>query len=277
METMDMPAALPHCTGCRRAGGASDHSSRKHPGVISEDVPDQKLPGAEEASEAEGPARPHVLTRERLMSNSLDEMVRAAFGSRLLSPEERARSLQETLDQRPPGPVWLFGYGSLIWNPTIHYVESRFARVEGWQRAFCLSTPVGRGTPENPGLVLALDEGGSCEGIAFRIAEDVLQQELSLIWRREMLTGAYIPHWLALHDAEGHIFGHGIAFTVNREGPQYADLEEAEVVRCLATASGQLGSAAEYLFQTHEGLRRLSIQDPLIDHLAELVLAARGG
>jgi cation transport protein ChaC len=272
---MDMAGALPHC------GRPVPHRRRslalisRRLNVTSDDIPDQKLPGAEEASEAEGPARPHVLTRERLMNNSLEEMVRAAFGTRLLSQEERARSLQEMLRQRPEGPVWLFGYGSLIWNPTIHYVESRFARVEGWQRDFCLSTPVGRGTPENPGLVLALDEGGSCEGVAFRIAEDVLSQELSLVWRREMLTGAYIPRWLSLHDEEGRAFGSGIAFTVNREGPQYADLEEAEVVRCLATASGHLGSAAEYLFQTHEGLMRLSIQDPLIDHLAKLVQEAQ--
>jgi cation transport protein ChaC len=237
-----------------------------------------RLPGAEEASEAEGPARPHVLTRERLLSNSLDEMVRAAFGRHLLTPEQREESLQQTLRERPAdgGPVWLFGYGSLIWNPTIHYVESRFARIEGWQRAFCLSTPVGRGTPEHPGLVLALNQGGACEGVAFRIAEDVLQQELSLIWRREMLTGAYIPRWMPLLDADGHAFGTGIAFTVNPAGPQYANLPEADVVHCLATAHGQLGSAAEYLFQTWEGLRRLGIRDALIEHLVVRVTAARG-
>ncbi|WP_233553416.1 gamma-glutamylcyclotransferase [Teichococcus wenyumeiae] len=235
------------------------------------------LPGAEDADEAEGPEQPHVLTRERLMTNSLDEMVRGAFGAQLMSETDRARSLHETLEQRPPGsgPVWLFGYGSLIWNPTIHYADSRFARVEGWQRAFCLSTPVGRGTPENPGLVLALDEGGYCEGVAFRIEEAVLVQELSLIWRREMLTGAYIPRWLPLHDAEGKVFGQGIGFVVNRAGPQYADLTEADVVRRLATAVGHLGSAADYLRQTHRGLRRLGIRDALLDRLLPLVAQAQ--
>jgi cation transport protein ChaC len=227
-------------------------------------------------AENEGPNLPHALTRERLLANALDEMVGDAFGPQLLTAAQREASLADTLQARPDGPVWLFGYGSLIWNPTIHYVESRVARVEGWQRAFCLSTPIGRGTPEYPGLVLALDEGGACEGVAFRLDEAVLTEELSLIWRREMLTGAYIPRWLALLDAGGQTYGHGIAFTVNRAGPQYADLPEDVVVQRLASARGQLGSSAEYLFETHAGLRRLGIQDPFLDHLALRVAAAQG-
>lgn len=231
--------------------------------------------GAEAAAEGEGPLAPHALTRERLLSGAVNEMVRAAFGSRVLSDEEREASLHRTLAERPDrgNGAWLFAYGSLIWNPTIHYAESRVATVEEWQRAFCLSTPVGRGTPEHPGLVLALDRGGRCTGVAFRIEEAVLVEELSIIWRREMLTGAYIPHWVPLHDASGAVFGQGIAFAINRAGPQYADLPEDEVLRRLATARGQLGSAAEYLFQTRDGLQGLGIRDPLIDHLAQAVTA----
>ncbi|WP_424140385.1 gamma-glutamylcyclotransferase [Roseomonas chloroacetimidivorans] len=200
-------------------------------------------------------------------------MVRDAGSGTVLTDAERERSLRETLAARPDdgSPVWLFGYGSLIWNPIIHYVESRVATVEGWQRAFCLSTPAGRGSPENPGLVLALDRGGSCTGVAFRIAEDVLTDELSIVWRREMLTGAYVPHWVALHDSTGRVFGSGIAFTINRSGPQYAALPEDVTIQRLATAEGQLGTAAEYLFQTQDGLQRLGIRDPLIDHLAQAV------
>ena len=240
----------------------------------------ERIPATPEAAvEGEGPAEPHALTRERLLSGAVEEMVRAAAGGRaLLTDEERERSLRETLAARPrEGGVWLFGYGSLIWNPTIHYVESRVACVQGWQRAFCLSTPAGRGTPENPGLVLALNQGGTCKGVAFRIAEDVLEEELSIVWRREMLTGAYIPHWVPLHDEAGAVFGQGIAFTINPDGPQYADLPEDEVVRRLATARGQIGSASDYLFQTRDGLRLLGIQDPLIDHLSRAVVAAQRG
>jgi len=254
----------------------SDDPGRKAPRVTSEDTPDPRLPGGEEAIEAQGPAPSRQLTRELLQDNTLEEMIGDTFGPLLLSAAEREESLAAMLRQRPPGPVWLFGYGSLIWNPTIHYVESRFARVEGWQRRFCLSTPIGRGTPDRPGLVLALDEGGRCDGIAFRLDEAVLVEELSLIWRREMLTGAYIPRWMPLLDAEGQPYGNGIAFTVNHAAPQYADLPEAAVVECLATASGQLGSSADYLFQTQAGLRGLRIQDPLVEHLALLVTEAQG-
>jgi len=142
-----------------------DPSSRvscKWKGLTSMPKPVLDVPEApiapEGTLEGEGPKTPHILTRERL----------------------------------------LFGYDSLIWNPTVHYVESRIASIEGWKRAFCLSTPAGRGTLEHPGLVLALDAGGSCTGVAFRIAEEVLMEELSIVWRREMLTGAYIPHWVPL-------------------------------------------------------------------------------
>ena len=229
------------------------------------------------AVEAEGPATPHILTRERLLSGAVEEMVRAAFGSRLLTDDEREASLRDTLSARPDhgSGIWLFGYGSLIWNPTVHYVESRIASIEGWQRAFCLSTPAGRGTPEHPGLVLALNAGGNCTGVAFRIAEEVLVQELSIVWRREMLTGAYIPHWVSLRGQNGEIFGSGIAFTINQAGPQYADLPEAEIVRRLATASGALGSASDYLFQTRDGLNGLGISDRLIDDLASKVAEAK--
>jgi cation transport protein ChaC len=234
-------------------------------------------PAPEAVAEGEGPRGPHLLTRERLLSGGVDEMVRAAMGAHLWSAEQRDASLQATLDAHPaPGEAtWLFGYGSLIWNPTIHYEESRFARIEGWSRHFRLSTPIGRGTPEKPGLVLALDQGPGCEGVAFRLGEAALRQELDIIWRREMLTGAYIPRWLALHDGQGRRFGWGIAFTINHQGPHFADLTEAEVVHRLATAVGLLGSSADYLFQTRDGLRRLGIEDPLIDHLAQAVQAAR--
>lgn len=240
----------------------------KQASPVADTTPEATLEGA-------GPAQPMLLTREALLSDRLGDAVRAALGDQVLSDEAREASLAETLRARPDdGPVWLFGYGSLIWNPTIHYAESRFARVEGWHRSFCLCTPIGRGTPEKPGLVLALDEGGICDGIAFRLEEAVLEEELSLIWRREMITGAYIPHWVPLKGADGAVYGHGIAFTVNRAASQYADLPEAEVVHRLATAAGALGSAADYLFQTRDGLQKLGIQDPLVEHLALKVSGA---
>ncbi|MDT8329931.1 gamma-glutamylcyclotransferase [Roseomonas gilardii] len=215
-----------------------------------------------------------ALTRDLLRSGKLDRMVSAAVpGLRLMSDAEREASLRQTLAARPGGAdgAWVFAYGSLMWNPTIHHAERRVARVEGWHRSFCLSTPIGRGTPENPGLVLALDEGGHCDGVALRLDEPHLSDELSLLWRREMLTGAYRPVWVPLRDLRGQVFGHGIAFVIDPAGPQCVRLGEAETVRRLATARGQIGSSADYLFRTQEGLEALELSDPAIERLAGLV------
>ncbi|MEP9354701.1 gamma-glutamylcyclotransferase [Xanthobacter sp. KR7-65] len=213
------------------------------------------------------------LTRELIEAGGIDALVRRDAPSlRVLTEAERAQSLRETLALRPDGPVWLFAYGSLIWNPMIRTEECRTARIEGWHRAFCLSTMVGRGTCENPGLTLALDEGGSCTGVAFRIAEEELEPELALLWRREMLSGSYVPRWLDVHAPDGERFGSAIAFTTNRSSAQYAGgLPPEEVIRRLATAHGAIGSAAEYLFATCRGLEGHGIPDPVLEELAAAV------
>ena len=223
--------------------------------------------------ETSGPTCPIALTRDNLASGALRDMLaRSGSDIRLLSANEMRRSLLDALDLRPPGDAWVFGYGSLIWNPTVHYLERRTARVEGWHRRFCLSTPVGRGTPDNPGLLLGMDEGGSCTGAAFRIDTDILTDELALLWRREMLTGSYVPRWLPMHALDGGVFCHGLTFTINRQASNYAgDLEPADIVRRIATARGEIGSSRDYLFQTRDGLRLLGIEDPEVEALADKV------
>jgi glutathione-specific gamma-glutamylcyclotransferase len=219
-----------------------------------------------------------LLTRELIEAGGIDAMIaREAPAMRLLSDSERAASVRATLAARPWGDAWLFGYGSLIWNPTIHFVERRTARIEGWHRAFCLSALVGRGSTNNPGLVLGLDVGGGCTGVAFRIAEDLLETELALLWRREMLSGAYVPRWLDVLDEQGRCFGSAIAFTIDQTGHHYAGtLGPKEVIRRLATACGALGSAAEYLFRTCEALRAHGIPDQELEGLAARVEAEHG-
>jgi cation transport protein ChaC len=219
----------------------------------------------------------HVLTRELIAAGGIDAMVaRDAPDIRLLTEAERAASVRATLAAGPDTPVWLFGYGSLIWNPTVHFVEQRAARIQGWHRRFCLSTRAGRGTLENPGLVLGLDQGGLCEGVAFRLADETVEAELTLLWRREMLSNAYVPTWVDLLDPAGGCFGQAVTFTINRDGPHYAgDLTLIEVVQRLATASGALGSAADYLFRTCEGLRAFGIPDAELERLAEAVAVAQ--
>ena len=216
-----------------------------------------------------------VLTRAMLEDGGLLRMIaQTSPGLPILSAEERAASLAATLAQRPAGVdgVWLFAYGSLIWNPALAFAERQLARVHGWHRAFCLSTVAGRGTPDIPGLVLGLDRGGACTGAAFRVAEADVQTELPLLWQREMLSGSYAPRWVPVRDATGALFATAIAFTIRRDGPYYTRrMERSALVARLATAGGALGSCADYLLQTRDGLRSLGIRDRWVERLAEEV------
>jgi cation transport protein ChaC len=215
-----------------------------------------------------------ALTRTSLESGLLQKMIlQSGLGLYVLSEVELQASVLETLKrQKPDSDVWLFAYGSLIWNPIFHFVECRVGKIYGWHRRFCLWTPVGRGTPDHPGLVLGLDRGGSCRGIAFRIAAADVLSELLLVWRREMIVGSYIPRWVRVFDGKQAV--EAIAFAVNRQHPSYADNISLETtVDSIATASGQLGSAAEYLIQTVDGLITVGIKDKQLLLLRDRVLA----
>ena len=113
-----------------------------------------------------------TLTREQIASGEVRRrIVESGYPFPILSEEELADVLAETLAKGKGADVWVFGYGSLMWNPAFHYAERRVGLIHGFHRRFCLWTHAGRGTPENPGLTLALDRGGSCHGVAFRLDE----------------------------------------------------------------------------------------------------------
>ncbi len=188
--------------------------------------------------------------------------------------ESRARMLAET---EPDEDVWVFGYGSLMWNPAFHYLERRPALLRGWHRSFCLWTPLGRGSPDNPGLVLGLDRGGSCCGIAYRIAAADRESELALVWQREMVADGYRPRWARIRCREGE--ARAIVWTINRDGRRYAGKLPAETVaRTVATAEGRLGSNRAYLEQTVAHLDELGIAErPLHAILARVEELDRNG
>lgn len=213
------------------------------------------------------------LSRSLIESGALTEiMAREMPAGWMTTEEERRLSLSATLAARPEGDIWLFAYGSLIWNPTVRVVEQRRGGIRGWHRSFCLSTVAGRGSREHPGLVLALEEGGSCEGVGLRLAAEGVERELELLWRREMITAAYLPRWVELLDAEGVSFGHAITFVMNTASPQYAGaLPWEDVVRRIATARGSIGTSAEYLFRTQDGLRACGIEDAEMDQMERAV------
>ncbi len=216
-----------------------------------------------------------ALTREVLLKGGLVEQLRAANPDvRFLTDEEREANLAELLAQRPDGDggVYVFAYGSLIWNPAIHITGTLLCRARGWHREFCLATKGGRGTAETPGMLLGLMEGGDCVGAVLHVAEEAVQHELSLLWRREMIADGYIPRWIPVETLQGKPLGEAIAFTINPAGPSFCPpLPEAELVRRIAIASGPLGTAAEYLFRTRDGLRSLGITDAMLERVGDAV------
>jgi cation transport protein ChaC len=213
------------------------------------------------------------LTREILASGGASALVRQDEpGARLLSDEERRASLDEFMRMRPVGDLWIFAYGSLVWNPALRIAERRVAQIRGWHRSFCLSMPVGRGRPDEPGLVLGLDRGGICNGVAYRIDEQDIASELPILWSREMLVGGYCPIWIDLLGEDAETFGMAIGFTIDRDHEHYAGaLPQREKIRRLATAGGSWGSSADYLFRTIDGLRKQGIRDVEMERLGEMV------
>ncbi len=215
------------------------------------------------------------LTREMLLAGGLGDFIRKSSPeTHVLTDEERANNLAALLAERPEhgSGLWVFAYGSLMWNPLIRISETRLAKALGWRREFCLATKGGRGSEDNPGMMLGLKPGGECHGAVLRVAEADIALELDLLWRREMVASGYIPRWIAVVDETGERLGHAIGFTINPQGQSYCEgLPESELVHRLATAEGRLGRASEYLFRTRDGLRLMGITDPMLEHLGEAV------
>ena len=189
-----------------------------------------------------------------------------------LSGEALERSLEEMLEKHagPGKPIWIFGYGSLMWNPEFEYDTRHVATVYGYHRRFCLWSRINRGTPENPGLVLTLEQGGSCRGLAYRLAADTARETLSRLWRREMSLGSYRPRWLECRTGADRF--EALAFVVNRKCTGYAGKLPIEtMVKAIATARGKYGSSADYLFRTEFILAEHGIRDENVIQLVHRV------
>jgi glutathione-specific gamma-glutamylcyclotransferase len=223
-----------------------------------------------------------VLNRQALESKLLQQLLaHPQLDFKIWTDEELLQSIRATLQQRPSKELWIFAYGSLIWNPLFDYSDRRSIIVEGWQRNFCLLAPVGRGTIDNPGLVLGLEENpeGCCQGIGYCLPIDEnLESELLLLWRREMVVGSYIPTWITARNSNQSLGKPDeneievLAFTVNPQHSAYVNnLSTQTVVESLATAQGSLGTSAEYLCNTVQGLLAAGIADQALIELDTLV------
>ncbi len=228
---------------------------------------------------AAGPMITPILSRALIAAGAAETLAASdAPDVRFTTEEERAKSLACLLRTRPTGDLWVFAYGSLIWNPALKIRDQRAARVENWHRAFCLSMPVGRGTQDNPGLALGLDWGGSCKGVAYRIADEDLHSELPILWGREMLLCGYIPQWVEIAGEDGVVFGHAIAFVIDSRSRHYAGALPIDVqIARLATAVGSWGTAADYLFRTCKALLNHGISDTALEEIAVGVAEALTG
>jgi cation transport protein ChaC len=211
----------------------------------------------------------HAFTREALVDGSMLAAIRASApaGTYVRSDAELDASLDASLkDWCGTEDVWVFGYGSLMWNPAFHFTESAKGRVHGWSRKFCLWLYMARGTPDRPGLMLALDRGGACHGMVFRIAAAEVRHELGLLWRREMLTGAYEARWVTAQVERQPL--RALTFVANRHHARYAGtLSGEETARFIATGQGRLGTCSAYFEATIAALEGLQIRDAGIERL----------
>jgi glutathione-specific gamma-glutamylcyclotransferase len=218
------------------------------------------------------------VTRDGLMDGSLLAYARARIAGakidlNLRSDAEIETAVEQTLSSRPDTPdLWVFSYGSLMWNPTFLYAERRKATLHNWQRKYCAWSPVGRGTPECPMLVLALEIGGLTEGIAYRLPPGEERTELALIFRREMFTDDYVARWVIVNTGDGP--RQAVAFVVNSDSKRYAgSLMEEKIVAVLSTARGELGTSADYLRETVAHLDELGLRDEALARINLLVQA----
>ena len=175
--------------------------------------------------------------------------------------------------------LWVFGYGSLMWDPGFEFAERIPARLEGWHRSFCMASIHYRGTPEKPGLVLALDAAADavCDGVAYGVAAGRAEATHAYLRERELISYAYDERLLPLALADGRQV-EALAYVINRGHEQYcAAQSREEQAQVIATAGGQRGPNAEYLFNTVAHLEALGIRDADLDWLATRVRHLKGG
>ena len=174
----------------------------------------------------------------------------------------------------PGGDLWVFAYGSLMWDPGFAVLEQRLGVLRGYHRRFCIYSVRYRGTPEAPGLVLGLDHGGACRGMLFRVARGEAPAVLESLWHREMITAVYQPKMLTVR-ADGGETVRACAFVVDRGHAQYCrGLDLAATAALIRSRSGQKGPNLDYLVNTVEHLEALGIAD---HGLTALLAAVRTG
>lgn len=213
-----------------------------------------------------------MLTRASIESGSYIKSLEHVPDSIRWSYGQIEDSMASLLAERPSlDDVWLFAYGSLIWNPLTNHAERRPALLDGWHRSFCQKLIAGRAAADTPGRMLGLRAGGTTRGVAYRFSLPTLESELRLVWIREMAMGIYRPIWARATLDDGTEVD-SIVFVADERHPFYESDGAVETVAPLiAGATGPWGSNAEYVFSLADALGRDGIKDPYITHLASTV------
>jgi cation transport protein ChaC len=252
---------------------AVDIRSRLSAGWIG-NVSEPSMKEEEKPSRTPPPIQGRYLRREDIMAGTFEAAHARELASgpiRVVPLEQRLAVKRAMLAAIPPGEdAWVFGYGSLIWNPAFDYLERRPGAVHGYHRQFCFWTPLGRGTPDMPGMMLGLMPGGSCHGVLFRVGRRGAEEQLHSVFRRELMTGGYHARWVAARTGGGTV--RAITFIANRNYPNFCGRQPLETVaRHIARAEGRIGACRDYLINTVRHLEAEGIRDSYLTRVLRLV------
>ncbi|WP_417307629.1 gamma-glutamylcyclotransferase [Devosia sp.] len=195
-------------------------------------------------------------------------------GTRPATDADYDAAVDHLMAGAPDGEFWIFAYGSLIWNPATEFDDQRIAVARGWHRNFCLHDERYRGNPAQPGLMLCLDRGGACRGVAYRLPQDRIRENMDKLIRREMsvIPNAFPGRWVTVATETGPL--KALTFVIDRRNARYVGgLSLDQRADRLAIASGWRGSMAEYVFATISKLEDLGIHDRNLWSLQKLIAA----
>lgn len=189
-----------------------------------------------------------------------------------VSEEERNRRLQVIQSSRPAGPMWVFAFGSLMWNPCYEFDRREIANFDGWERKFHIWTTLARGTPESPGLGLCIEQSTtSCKGVAYQLLAENEEEDWLALWDREMVSGIYQAVWAELKLETGEDVK-ALTFVVDNTHPQYAGgMSVPEMAKIIAGAEGKYGRCSDYLASTVEEMAKIDVADDYLDGLLAAV------
>ena len=166
------------------------------------------------------------------------------------------------------GDLWVFGYGSLMWRPGFAYVFRCKAKLGGWRRSLCVYSHIYRGTPETPGLVLGLDRGGACGGVAFRVKAALAEPTIRYLREREQVTSVYLERTVPVVLETGERVA-ALTYVADRRHPQYAGRLDRETILAIVRAGfGRFGDNASYVIETHDHLAGIGVRDGELEWLA---------